>query len=105
VPMTASACLDKNVSTAFPLWLIRSLWSETSLAGWKRECRALVGLRPMAALGLNEEIRCNCADLGLRFLEICIDGDAEQSARKIGGFLGVDGGGSLLRLNGSAVHR
>jgi hypothetical protein len=82
------------------------------VATWRSSMAVLLGERHDSLdllqayyLCFNEEIRCNCADLGLRFLEICIDDDAEQNARKIGGFLGVDAGGSLLRLNASAVHR
>ena len=57
------------------------------------------GLLQAYYLCYNEEIRCNCTDLGLRFLELCIEDDATSNARKLSDFLGLDYHGPLLRLN------
>ena len=56
----------------------------------------------------NEEIRCNCADLGLRFLELTIEDDPDANARRLSDFLGRDYQGPLLRLNTTeelALHK
>jgi Sulfotransferase domain len=56
----------------------------------------------------NEEIRCNCTDLGLRFLELTIEDDADCNARTLSDFLGLDYHGPLLRLNTTeelALHK
>jgi hypothetical protein len=53
----------------------------------------------------NEEIRSNFAELPMRFLEITIDDDAAENARKISDFLGLPCCGPLKQLYTSADVR
>jgi Sulfotransferase domain len=75
-------------------------------AKWRASMNALLGeaqedinLLEAYYLCYNEEIRCNCADLGRRFLELTIEDDADDNARRISDFLGRPYSGPLLRLN------
>ncbi len=77
-------------------------------AKWRASMNAIMGeeqedfnLLQAYYLCYNEEIRSNCVDLGLRFLELTIEDDADSNARILSDFLGRDYNGPLLRLNTS----
>jgi hypothetical protein len=82
-----------------------------SLATWRESMRIL---QPQARLDFdllqayylcyNEEIRCNCAELGRRFLELVIEDDARVNARRLRDFLGLHDQGPLLQLNGAKEY-
>ncbi len=73
---------------------------------WRKSMSAILGeevedfdLLQAYYLCYNEEIRSNCTDLRLRFLELIIEDAPDYNAQILSDFLGRDYHGPLLRLN------